>query len=114
MVAELQPLFIGGVPTAGRGVAMKSVNPANGEITAHYSTATAEDVSAAIAAAGKAAFDPAWRYMLPHRRAILLQDIAARIDNAQETLARLQMRENGKTITECRAQAKTCAAVFRY
>jgi len=114
MSAGLEPLLIGGVPTAGRGAEMESVNPADGEIVARYSTATEVDIADAVAVAGEAAADPAWRNLLPHRRALLLQDIAAKIDNAQETLARLQMCENGKVITECRAQAKACAAVFRY
>ena len=114
MSVELVPLLIGGVSTVGRGAVLESVNPANGKITARYSSATPSDVSVAVATAGRAATDPAWRNMLPHRRATLLQDIAMRIDNAQEALAQLQMRENGKTITECRAQAQACAAVFRY
>jgi betaine-aldehyde dehydrogenase len=52
--------------------------------------------------------------MLPHRRARLLAKLADVIEERGEELARTQMLENGKVLAECRAQAGSAAATFRY
>ena len=64
------------------------------------------------AARGRSA--PAWRDLLPHRRAALLHRIGERSTRDAEPFARLQMLENGKVLAECVAQAKSAAATFRY
>lgn len=91
-----------------------SVNPATGEVNFLVSAASMEHVDAAVKSAQAAASDPKWRNMLPHVRAQILQRIAARITERADELARLQMIENGKVWSECKAQAASAAATFRY
>src|SRR5690606_6701557 len=92
----------------------ESVNPATGEVNYLVSSASRDHVEAAVASATAAAADPAWRDMLPHMRALVLNRIAAGIMERAEDLARLQMIENGKVWSECKAQAASAAATFRY
>ncbi|MDA0230493.1 MAG: aldehyde dehydrogenase [Proteobacteria bacterium] len=79
-----------------------------------YSTATLDDVADAVRVANAAASAPEWHDLLPHNRARILHAIAAQIDDKRDRLATLQMRQNGKTISECRGQAAACAGIFRY
>lgn len=114
MTAESEPLLIGGHAVGGRGPVLEAIDPADGSIAGRYSTASVEDVADAVRVAKTAAAASPWRDLLPHARARLLQAIATKIDDNREALATLQMRQNGKTISECRAQAGACAAIFRY
>lgn len=91
-----------------------SVNPATGEVNFLVSSASGEHVDAAVKSALAASGDAKWRNMLPHARAQLLNRIAARITERAEELAQLQMIENGKVWSECKAQAASAAATFRY
>lgn len=91
-----------------------SVNPATGEVNCQVSCASRDHVNAAVESAGVAAAKPEWREMLPHVRAQTLNRIAAGITEHADELARLQMVENGKVWSECKAQAASAAATFRY
>lgn len=92
----------------------ESVNPATGKVNYRLSSASQEHVDAAVQSSAAAAADPAWRDMLPHARAQILHRIAAGIIERADDLARLQMTENGKVWAECKAQAASAAATFRY
>lgn len=92
----------------------ESVNPATGDVNYLVSSGDLDHVDAAVQSAQTAAARPDWRDMLPHVRAQLLNRIAAGIDARSEELARLQMLENGKVWSECKAQAASAAATFRY
>lgn len=92
----------------------ESINPATGRVNCLVSSANREHVDAAVKTATEAAADPAWRDMLPHLRAQVLNRIAAGIMERADELARLQMLENGKVLSECKAQAGSAAATFRY
>lgn len=91
----------------------ESINPATGELNFTLSFACPEHVNAAVASA-KAAAAGSWRTMLPHLRAKVLHRIADLMTERADDLARLQMLENGKVWTECKAQAASAAATFRY
>jgi betaine-aldehyde dehydrogenase len=108
------PFLIGSDWRQGRGTPFDSINPADGTIAASLASAGPDDVDEAVATARTAFNDPAWRKMRPHVRAHLLSSFAARIDEAVEDLARAQMTDNGKTLSECRTQAAAGASVFRY
>ena len=92
----------------------ESVNPATGQVNYPISAASGEHIDAAVRSAQAAAAQPAWRDMLPHVRAQLLNRIADGIVARGDDLARLQMMENGKVWSECKAQAASAAATFRY
>ena len=109
-----KPMLIGGEWIADSGQTIVSVNPANGEVNYEVCAAASRQVEAAVDVAHRAAASGAWRNMLPHQRARLLAKLADIIEARGEDLARTQMRENGKVLAECRAQAGSAAAIFRY
>lgn len=111
---ERKPFLIDGRWVDNGGDSLLSVDPAQGRTNYAVCAASASDVDDAVRAATRAAGQLKWRNMLPHDRARLLLSIAGGIDNAVEELAQLQMRENGKVLQECRAQARSAATIFRY
>lgn len=110
----IKPMLIGDDWITRERDALVSTNPATGAVNYHVSAATEEDVDHAVTVACAAVQQPAWRDMLAHRRARLLQHIADGIEANSEELASLQMRENGKVWRECQAQVAAAAAVYRY
>jgi betaine-aldehyde dehydrogenase len=112
--SDVKPLLIGGEWRADSDDVIVSVNPATGRVNHEVCAATARHVDAAVEAATQAAHASAWRDMLPHKRARLLANLADTIEARGEDLARTQMVENGKVLAECRAQAASAAATFRY
>jgi acyl-CoA reductase-like NAD-dependent aldehyde dehydrogenase len=109
-----KPLLIGGEWISDTPGRLTSVNPATGETNFEVCAAGEAHVDAAVEAALRAAAAPAWREMLPHRRAQLLSRIAEIIRSRADELARGQMLENGKVWAECKAQGAAAAAVFQY
>ena len=109
-----RPMLIGGEWIADSEEAIVSVNPANGQINYEVCAASPRHVDAAVDSARQAAGASSWREMLPHKRARLLAKLADIIETRAEELARTQMLENGKVLAECRAQAASAAATFRY
>lgn len=72
-----------------------------------------EDIDRAAKAAA-AAF-PAWSRMAPRERGRLLQQIADRLENRVEDLARCLAEETGNAIrTQARGEAKSAVDIFRY
>ncbi|MFT3801657.1 MAG: aldehyde dehydrogenase family protein [Burkholderiaceae bacterium] len=107
-------MLVGGDWISRDEQALETINPADGSPSGRVSTADAAHVDAAVTAARAAASAHAWRDMLPHVRAQILGRIADGIRAQSETLARLQMLENGKVISECRVQVAGAAATYRY
>ena len=98
----------------GSGATLVTTNPANGDVNAEIGTPSAAEIAQVCEFAQKAASADSWRKLRPHQRADHLYRIAATITADAEDLARAQMLENGKAIRECRAQAASAAATFRY
>ncbi len=113
-IAASRSLFIDGGWHRGTGAPLESVDPATGKLNATLSTGSAEDVDRAVRACRTALAKSGWAEMLPHRRADHLYAIASLLNDRVEHLARVVMHENGKTITECRQQARNAAGIFRY
>jgi acyl-CoA reductase-like NAD-dependent aldehyde dehydrogenase len=111
---ETQPFLVGGQWVGGSGKPFESVNPATGKINRLVATAREQDVDAAVRNAAAAQADPAWRNMPPAHRAAILRRIAELIAANADALARRQMMENGKLLSECRAQAAAAAGIFHY
>lgn len=112
--ASAKPLLIGGEWIGDTEDVIVSVNPANGQVNYEVCAAAARHVDAAVKSARLAASAVAWREMLPHQRARLLAKLADIIEARAQDFARTQMLENGKVLAECRAQAGSAAATFRY
>ena len=108
------PFLIGGEWVGETSSHITHVNPATGEINYEVCAGTETHIDAAVNAAHKAAAQPAWRNMLPHNRAQLLNRIADLMLERSDLLARCQMLENGKVWKECKNQVINGAATFRY
>jgi acyl-CoA reductase-like NAD-dependent aldehyde dehydrogenase len=107
-------LLLAGSWVEGAGKPMPAVNPADGSVIDDVGTASPAQVAEAVEAAWAAARHPAWRNALPAKRAELLHRVAELALKNAEHLARQQMVENGKTIGECREQARSAAGIVRY
>jgi malonate-semialdehyde dehydrogenase (acetylating) / methylmalonate-semialdehyde dehydrogenase len=79
-------------------------NPATGEALAETPLCTPHDVEVAVAAA--AAAYPAWRRTPPEDRIQYLFKLKQRLEADFEEIARLVTLENGKTLTESRAELR--------
>lgn len=83
-------------------------NPATGQIVARVPNGGAAEARAAIASAHEAF--PAWRGTTAVERAAILRGLAALITENQEDLARILTCEQGKPLTEARAEVGMSAA----
>ncbi len=113
-IAASRSLLIEGGWHRGGGDPLPSIDPVNGKTNATLSTGSAADVDHAVGACRAALAKSGWAGMLPHRRADHLYAIASLVNERAEHLARVVMHENGKTLTECRQQARNAAGIFRY
>ncbi len=114
MLDGVRPMLINGEWITDSDACIETTNPATGVPHPPTCAATATHVDAAVDAATQAAASPAWRDALPHQRARILSAIADGMEQNADTLARLQMNENGKVWRECRAQVISAVATFRY
>src|SRR5579872_3474997 len=80
------------------------LNPATNEVLAQVPLSSAAEVGAVIEAA-EAAF-PAWRRTPPEERIQYLFKLKQLLEENLEDLARTITRENGKTLTESRAELR--------
>lgn len=111
---QLEKFLINNEWVSGGGEPLVSLNPADGSVLAHVGGAGPSDVEAAVAAARAALVAPAWRDLRPHERATFLYRVSEKMSADLDRLAILQMRDNGKTLKECRAQVASAASTFRY
>ena len=89
-------------------------NPFTGQVWAKVACGCEKDADLAVKAA-KAAFDTgAWADMRPTQRGKLLVRLAEIIERESERLANIEVRDNGKLITEMSAQTKYLAEWYRY
>ena len=107
-------LFIDGEFTESSDKArFKTYSPATGELLSEVAEATKEDVDRAVRSAWKAF--PAWKKVDRVSRAKILLDIADRIDQHKDWLAKVESLDNGKPIRETLAVDIPLAADhFRY
>lgn len=97
---------------ADRRIALE--NPATAEPLAEIARAEVEDADRAVQAARKA-FDAGWlRNRKPAERMNLLFGIAAELEALSEEIGVAECLDNGKRITDARAQAAESARYFRY
>jgi aldehyde dehydrogenase (NAD+) len=82
---------------SGEGT-IETRDPTTGEVVAEVPAGTATDIDRAVEAASKA-FEE-WGSASPGERQRVLSEIAAAVEEHQETLATLEVLDTGKTITE--------------
>lgn len=90
------------------------LNPATGEVIATVPEQGGREVDAAVAKARAAFDDGPWPRMVRSERAKLLLRIADAIEAASESLYTLEAHNNGRPITETRAQLSRVPEWFRY
>jgi succinate-semialdehyde dehydrogenase/glutarate-semialdehyde dehydrogenase len=104
-------LFINGSWQLGEGRDLfPVVNPASGETIAEVPMASAADLDAALHAADKAFL--VWRATPVDQRAAVLRKTAALLRERVETIATLLTLEQGKLISEARAEVLGSAQIF--
>ena len=105
-------LLIGGEQVAGAGGRLEVENPYTESTLATVALPSPEQVDGAVAAARKAARD--WGAMPAVERAELLHEIATRLRDRTEELARAMTLEGGKPLVENRDEVGWTAAAFDY
>lgn len=109
-----QMLIDGEWVDAASGETFQSDNPFLGEAWALVPRANASDVDRAVAAARKAFRSPSWGGISATARGALLRRLADLIAAEAERLAVVETRDNGKLITEMRAQLRYIPQWFYY
>ncbi|MFP3568064.1 aldehyde dehydrogenase family protein [Paraburkholderia sp. SIMBA_030] len=89
-------------------------SPAHGDVVSTYAVATPEDVQAAIDAAHHAFHKGPWPKMTGAERARVLLAIADGIQAQVERLALIESLENGKPLTQARAEVAGCVDLWQY
>lgn len=87
-------------------------NPATGVVEKEYPTATDEQISAALDAAGSAF--PTWSSTPPAERAALLTRVADLYEERAEQLAEIITREMGKPRKQALGELKIVVSIYRY
>jgi betaine-aldehyde dehydrogenase len=105
-------MLIGGELVAGTGPALEVENPATEEILATVPSAAPQEVDAAIAAAREAA--RGWADTPAGERAELLHEVANRLRERTDELARTMTAEGGKPLVENVDEVGWTAAAFDY
>ena len=105
-------LLIRGEQVAGEGAALAVENPATEETVTELQGASPEQVDAAVAGAREAA--PGWAATPAVERAELLHEVATRMRDRTEDLARVLTLEGGKPLVENRDEVGWTAAAFDY
>ncbi|MGE0180052.1 MAG: aldehyde dehydrogenase [Sphingomonas sp.] len=112
---ERYRMFIGGRwVEAANGIRFDTIDPYRGGAWASLPRAASADVSAAIAAARDALGREDWRDLLPSARGALLRKLAELITRDADRLAEIEVRDNGKLLTEMRAQMRYLPACLNY
>ncbi len=107
-------LRIGGKVVAGRGPRLDVINPATGGVLAVADSADLEDVDDAVRAAQAAFDDGVWSRMPIHERSRILHRFADGIAARMTDLYQLETANNGRPLTETRAQITRLPEWYRY
>src|SRR5690349_768036 len=105
-------LLIGGELVAGTGERLAVENPFTTETIVELGAASPEQVEAAVAAAREAW--QGWSRMTAGERCELLHEVARRLREEAEPLARTMTAEGGKPLIENRDELEWTAAAFDY
>ena len=95
--------YIAGRVVAGSSGRQQAVyNPASGRVARQVALASVDEVNAAVAAA--AAAQPAWGELPPIRRARVLNNFLALLNQHKDTLAAMISAEHGKVFTDAQGE----------
>jgi betaine-aldehyde dehydrogenase len=91
-----------------------SINPADGTDVGRVRVTSHAELDSIVERAWEAFRHSGWKALLPHKRAAVLHAIADALTKERESLAQLQMRDNGKPLGECRGMVDSASGTFRY
>ncbi|WP_272005964.1 aldehyde dehydrogenase [Roseovarius sp. ZX-A-9] len=107
--------YIGGAFTApSSGVYFDTSDPVSGEVWAEIARGTDKDVDTACRAAADAFKDPAWRGISASARGAMMRRLGDLITENADWLAAIEMKDNGKLISELRMQMRYMANYYYY
>jgi acyl-CoA reductase-like NAD-dependent aldehyde dehydrogenase len=107
-------LRIGGQLLPGSAEPIDVLNPATGEVIASVAAADAADVDAAVRAAQETFRSGVWSRMAIHDRARIMTRFADGIEARMADLYTLETMNNGRPITETKAQITRLSEWYRY
>src|SRR5689334_13041504 len=107
-------LRIGGRTVEGRGPKLDVLNPATGGVLAVADSADQADVELAVSTAQETFTSGVWSRMPIHDRARILHRFADGIAARMTDLYRLETANNGRPITETKAQITRPPEWYRY
>lgn len=107
-------LRIGGDLRPGRAEPIDVVNPATGEVIAAVAAADVEDIDSAIRVADETFRSGVWSRMAIDDRARVMHAFADGIEARMEDLYKLETMNNGRPITETKAQITRLSEWYRY
>jgi acyl-CoA reductase-like NAD-dependent aldehyde dehydrogenase len=107
-------LRIGGEVVPGGGAPLEVLNPATGEVLAVVENADLDDIDRAVRTAQEAFETAGWSSMPIHDRARVMHRFADGIEARMEDLYRLETANNGRPITETKAQITRLPEWYRY
>jgi acyl-CoA reductase-like NAD-dependent aldehyde dehydrogenase len=107
-------LLIDGRTVPGRAEPIPVINPATGATITRVACADRDDIDDAVTAADRAFRDGPWRSMPIHDRARIIQRFADLLEANMDTLYQLETLNNGRPITETKAQIGRLAEWYRY
>lgn len=110
----VEQLLINGERVDGRGEVLDVINPATGEVFARCACADGPDVDAAIETAHATYTSGVWRDASIHDRSKVLNTFADLLEKNMERLYRLETLNNGRPITETKAQITRLPEWYRY
>jgi len=96
------------------GAYFTSDDPFTGEAWAEIARGNAHDVDAAVGAAHRAFEGAAWRKLTATQRGKLLRALADAVREHASRLAEIEQRDNGKLLSEVKAQALYLSDYFHY
>lgn len=111
---ELQHYINGQWKTSTSGNSKDIINPATQEVIASSSLATREETAEAVEAADQAFTRGSWSDISPQERAVVLHQIAQKLENHAEEIAELETLNNGKTMREALDDTYGSVQTFRY
>jgi acyl-CoA reductase-like NAD-dependent aldehyde dehydrogenase len=107
-------LLIAGEQREGRGPVLELTNPATARVFARCQSASAEDIDDAVCSAREAFDAGVWSHLPIHERARLLNRFADLLEQDMHELYRLETVNNGRPITETKAQITRLPEWYRY
>lgn len=99
---------------AADGEWIESVDPYRGEVWSRIPRGSEKDVAAAVAAAKEAMTEGPWATMSPSERARIMRRIAELIADNAPRLAEIEVRDNGKLLSEVQGQMSASSECWYY